>query len=796
MKRWKENRSVGAEANKKTAARTQKQKLEQLNELYQEAPDATEVIHNFEDGWSIRRPTTLGDVHRAGELMSNCMSANFDDMDTFCDNYADGFEFEGELDLNLPADPSLRLLVDADGIPHAAWYEFGGGLENVLGSHNSYPKQEYINYLIQYYGADQKVDATVTENDDIFEINPTLNQMTNAEDFSSLRQSNQWIEKDESTVPFPSETCPKCKALGWGFIWNDRYSGEPQYEFYCAECGYNLVFSKDDGLSENSYPYAGTELVKTILGWAEFSKEPVLPHFAESKTSDKDLSKESDWSDHYRWAEDGLTRLPAEEPTCASCGLKMKKIELSGFPYYHCGGCGLSKKANAWLDQGPVEGQQEVGCGICGLTLSELSTVDSLSGNSNIDSKALALPCEICEGNYYESEMCGECNGEGNHRCEYCGGSGTYECHECHGQGDKECPYCLGSEEDEDGELCSDCHGGKIDCEICAGDGENDCPECSGNGLNECEYCEGYGAYDCSHCSISPGIGDYVGLEEWCEYWENNSAQAGTPVSASLYPWPDDFRYDVIWSDECLAFNNYPQDSLGLEVHKVGTNKKVWAYKKANAWKDKSDPNQMRLVGCPYCGSDDLYPIFETGNDIAPIEIHCQDCNEYFPYQDYESYNGEKVLGQPMLVEDTLSQPVVKDGPETSDDYEGYIEGLVFGRDDEYFKEAVADELYEWARMTNTLPELNQAADNMADTTSGEVTDWTYESLAYDQDYISPDRIEEMNDEEFTNIFEGQTREEAVEAANDAWDWYYNENARNYGLYQAVQHILDYFRTT
>jgi hypothetical protein len=97
--------------------------------------------------------------------------------------------------------------------------------------------------------------------------------------------------------------------------------------------------------------------------------------------------------------------------------------------------------------------------------------------------------------------------------------------------------------------------------------------------------------------------------------------------------------------------------------------------------------------------------------------------------------------------------------------------------------------------MSNTLPELEKAADAITDQTSMEISEWTQEGLVYDSDYIDSPAIEDMSDEEFFDQFgEDKTREEAIAESDDTWNWYYNENARNYGLHQAAQHILEHFR--
>lgn len=153
--------------NREAMAKTRKKKLEQLNELYREAPDTSEIIYQFEDGWSIRKPTTLGDVHRYGEQMGMCWSSKDDvysSLDEWCDTYSDSEKFTGYDQL---IENDMRALVDEDGIPHLAWFDDFDRVDvsTLAGTHNSYPNKEYVNRLVQHYGPDTTVDLAEGAND-------------------------------------------------------------------------------------------------------------------------------------------------------------------------------------------------------------------------------------------------------------------------------------------------------------------------------------------------------------------------------------------------------------------------------------------------------------------------------------------------------------------------------------------------------------------------------------------------------------------------------------------------------
>ena len=92
-------------------------------------------------------------------------------------------------------------------------------------------------------------------------------------------------------------------------------------------------------------------------------------------------------------------------------------------------------------------------------------------------------------------------------------------------------------------------------------------------------------------------------------------------------------------------------------------------------------------------------------------------------------------------------------GPTESTSFESEILSLVSGRDNEFFNEEAADQLYEWARLTNTLPELKDAAQTVSEEAATEIDNWSIEGIHFDPTYISAPMIEDMEDEEFIEKF-------------------------------------------
>lgn len=143
----------------------QKQAAETRNQLIQRAQalpeDKSHILHQFDDGWSIRQPSTFGDHYREGELMSNCLSPNNGDPDGLWDfyHYTDtpAYDLNGNLHssqdeaMSHPAPSSETYsLRDPDNIPRMTVH-----YENPLGRHNSLPKKEYLDRWNSVEGFDK-----------------------------------------------------------------------------------------------------------------------------------------------------------------------------------------------------------------------------------------------------------------------------------------------------------------------------------------------------------------------------------------------------------------------------------------------------------------------------------------------------------------------------------------------------------------------------------------------------------------------------------------------------------------
>ena len=88
---------------------------------------------------------------------------------------------------------------------------------------------------------------------------------------------NNWEESktDSLSMPFPNEKCPKCGGFGWGFKGNALFDN---YEFYCPECGYDLVseFGGQGENYENHFTYKN--ILDDILATKTLVDYPVLPY--------------------------------------------------------------------------------------------------------------------------------------------------------------------------------------------------------------------------------------------------------------------------------------------------------------------------------------------------------------------------------------------------------------------------------------------------------------------------------------------------------------------------------------
>lgn len=138
------------EGESKTAAETATRLLERSRELPE---DQSDIVHTFDDGWTLRKLRTVGDHWRESELMSNCtddaIRAHIGETESEepdwvvkqrIENYALDRPWE-ELDSNYI---SLR---DPNNIPHVT---IGGEDMEAWGRHNDAIKVKYYKYLQGY----------------------------------------------------------------------------------------------------------------------------------------------------------------------------------------------------------------------------------------------------------------------------------------------------------------------------------------------------------------------------------------------------------------------------------------------------------------------------------------------------------------------------------------------------------------------------------------------------------------------------------------------------------------------
>lgn len=104
--------------------------------------DQSKIIYQFPDGWSIRQFITIGDLHREGCLMGNCLERSYE---------IEKGTFNSSEPISLDDGFSLR---DPQNLPHATLINYDFMNEAVLdrayleGRHGSIPKPEYIKRFI------------------------------------------------------------------------------------------------------------------------------------------------------------------------------------------------------------------------------------------------------------------------------------------------------------------------------------------------------------------------------------------------------------------------------------------------------------------------------------------------------------------------------------------------------------------------------------------------------------------------------------------------------------------------
>ena len=112
------------------------------------------------------------------------------------------------------------------------------------------------------------------------------------------------------------------------------------------------------------------------------------------------------------------------------------------------------------------------------------------------------LDCDECGGS--GNQTCEECDGDGKVNCDDCDGTEVIDCETCNGSGQKEdengneieCEDCYGRGTND----CLNCTNGSELCKECNGEGDIPCDDCGGDGKKRCWDCSGQGDYECSEC--------------------------------------------------------------------------------------------------------------------------------------------------------------------------------------------------------------------------------------------------------------------------------------------------------
>jgi hypothetical protein len=144
------------------------------------APDRSEVVHSFDDGWTINHLATAGDVRREGLLMRSCLAKYAGDelgeergSITRCERADDdpmrrmAPEDMDILDLGgIHVGCQLMSLRDPMNLPHLTfWHRPGMYACSVLGSHNGKPRASYAARVDQWLAGIS--EAISTEHDEL-----------------------------------------------------------------------------------------------------------------------------------------------------------------------------------------------------------------------------------------------------------------------------------------------------------------------------------------------------------------------------------------------------------------------------------------------------------------------------------------------------------------------------------------------------------------------------------------------------------------------------------------------------
>jgi hypothetical protein len=154
----------------------QRQAFEKAGKI---APDRSETVHEFSDGWRVVRLSTAGDLRREGLLMRNCVAMYAGDtiiteprgeviLGPLSD--CDPAPKVGPDDLDVVplkgrhVHASLYSLRDEANLPHLTWWARDKSHAcGALGYHNAAPKQHYLTRFEQWAEA-AEIQAHTDEN--------------------------------------------------------------------------------------------------------------------------------------------------------------------------------------------------------------------------------------------------------------------------------------------------------------------------------------------------------------------------------------------------------------------------------------------------------------------------------------------------------------------------------------------------------------------------------------------------------------------------------------------------------
>ena len=112
---------------------TERERREKLEETFQNLDQ--EVVYRWPDGWTVKRLNTSDDLRYEGDAMGHCIG---NDDQPYCDALENG-------------DIEAYSLRDPSGIPHATWhYNPDGSLAQLQGTSGHTPKEEYQQRFIQW----------------------------------------------------------------------------------------------------------------------------------------------------------------------------------------------------------------------------------------------------------------------------------------------------------------------------------------------------------------------------------------------------------------------------------------------------------------------------------------------------------------------------------------------------------------------------------------------------------------------------------------------------------------------